>query len=87
MRFPILAFCGLLLPGSTGAFLLYVSILSILTVIVILTALVLMFQLGAQGERQRLRVQEIPSGNTMPQVQGTHVSRRGSSVTDAHAQA
>jgi len=60
MRSPILAFCGMLLLGSTAAFLLYVSILSILTVVVVLMAAMLMFLLGVQVERQRLRVQEIP---------------------------
>jgi len=51
----------MLLLGSTAAFLLYVSILSILKVVVILMAVMLMFLLGVQVERQRLRVQEIPS--------------------------
>jgi uncharacterized membrane protein len=68
MRFAILAFCGVLLLGSAGAFLLYVSVLSILAVVVILMAVMLMFQLGVQVERQR-RVAEIPSESTMPQMQ------------------
>jgi len=51
----------MLLLGSAGAFLLYVSLLSILTVVVILIALMLMLLLGVQIERQRRRVPEIPS--------------------------
>jgi hypothetical protein len=74
MRSSILAFCGMLLLGSTGAFLLYVSILSILTVVVILIASMLMFQLGVQVEKQRHRVPEIPSEETMPEVQETRSS-------------
>ena len=81
MRSPILAFCGTLLLGSTAAFLLYVSILSILTVVVILMAVMLMFLFGVQVERQRHRV-EIPSEKTMPPIQQTHtlLDARGSSV-------
>ena len=48
MRLLMLAFCGMLLLASAGAFLLYVSILSILTVVVILMAAMLMFLLGVQ---------------------------------------
>jgi hypothetical protein len=88
MRSPILAFCGMLLLGSTAAFLLYVSILSILTVVVILMAVMLMFLLGAQVERQRLRVQEILSEKTMPPIQQTHtlLDAQGSSVLEARVQ-
>ena len=88
MRSPILAFCGILLLGSTAAFLLYVSILSILTVVVILMEVMLMFLLGVQVERQRLRVQEIPSKKTMPSIQQTHtlLDARGSSVLEARVQ-
>ena len=68
MRFPILVFCSVLLLGSAGAFLLYASILSILAAIVILIAAMLMFQLGAQFERQR-RVAEISPESVMPPVQ------------------
>jgi hypothetical protein len=74
MRSSILAFCGMLLLGSTAAFLLYVSILSILTVVVILTALMLMFQLGVQVEKLRRRAPEIPSEETMPEMQETRSS-------------
>jgi len=70
MRSPILIFCAMLLLGSAGAFLLYVSVLAILSVVVILMAAMLMFQLGVQVEGQR-RVPEIPSESTMPQVQET----------------
>jgi hypothetical protein len=69
MRVLILAFFGLLLLGSTVAFLLYVSILSILTVVVILLAAALMFLLGVQVERERRPVPEIPSEGMMPEVQ------------------
>ena len=79
MRSSILAFCGMLLLGSTAAFLLYVSILSILTVVVILVASMLMFQLGVQSEKQRHRVPEIPSEET--EVQET----RSSLVTSLRA--
>ena len=48
----LLAFCGVLLLGSTGAFLLYVSAVSILTMIVSLLGLMLMFLLGVQTARQ-----------------------------------
>jgi Flp pilus assembly protein TadB len=71
MRVLILAFCGLLLLGSAAAFLLYVSILSILTVVVILMAAMLMFVLGVQVEKQRRRVPEIPPEEIMPPVQET----------------
>ena len=71
MRSAILVFCGILLLGSAGAFLLYVSILSILTVVVILLAAMLMFLLGAQVERQRRRLPENPSEEVMPEVQET----------------
>jgi len=64
----MLAFCGMLLLGSTVAFLLYVSVLSILTVVVILMAVMLMFFLGVQVERQRSRVTEIPSSEDMMPV-------------------
>jgi Flp pilus assembly protein TadB len=71
MRSAILVFCGTLLLGSVGAFLLYVSILSILTVVVILMAAMLMFVLGVQVEKQRRRVPENPSEGTMLEVQET----------------
>jgi hypothetical protein len=69
MRVLILAFSGLLLLGSTVAFLLYVSILSILTVVVILLAAMLMFVLGVQVERQRRPLPENPSEGIMSDVQ------------------
>lgn len=74
MRSLILAFCGLLLLGSTVAFLLYVSLLSILSVVLILLAAMLMFLLGMRAERQRRRVPAIPSEETMRCVQGTHTA-------------
>jgi len=66
----VLAFCGMLLLGSTAAFLLYVSLLSIIAVVLILTAVMFMFLLGVHVERRR-RVPEIPSEETMPEVQET----------------
>jgi hypothetical protein len=74
MHSSILAFCLLLWLGSTVAFLLYVSLLSILSVVLILVAVMLMFLLGMQAERWRRRVPGIPSEETMPQVQGTHTA-------------
>jgi len=59
----------MVLLGSVGAFLLYVSILSILTVGVILMAAMFMFVIGVQVEKQRRRVPEIPSEETMPNMQ------------------
>jgi hypothetical protein len=47
----ILVLSGILLLGSTGAFFLYVSILSIMAVVVILMALMLTFLLGVQAAR------------------------------------
>jgi hypothetical protein len=78
----------MLLLGSTAAFLLYVSILSILTVVVILMGVILMFVLGAQVERQRLRAQEILSEKTMPPIQQipTLLDAQGSSVLEARVQ-
>ena len=79
----ILAFCILLLLGSTVAFLLYVSLLTILPVVLILMAVMLMFLLGMQVERHRRRVPEIPSGKTLRHMQGTHtlLDARDRSVT------
>jgi cytochrome c biogenesis protein CcdA len=67
----VFAFCGLLLLGTTAAFLLYVSLLSIIAVALILVAVMFMFLLGAHVERRR-RVSEIPSEEALPQMQGTH---------------
>jgi len=61
MQYLILAFCGILVLGSTGAFLLYVSILSIMTTVMMMLALLLMFLLGAQFNRRRISV---PSPDT-----------------------
>ena len=63
----------MLLVGSTGAFLLYVSILSILSAVVVLVAMMFTFLLGVQVERQRPQVPEIPSECSMPQMQGVGV--------------
>jgi hypothetical protein len=73
MRSAILILCGILLLGSAGAFLLYVSVVSILTVVVILIAAMFMFVLGVQFEKKRRRVPEIPSESTMQ-----HLEKRGS---------
>jgi len=72
MRSLILAFCGLLLLGSTTAFLLYVSLLSILSIVLVLVAVMFMFLFGMHVERQRRRVPEIPSDNTLPRMQAAH---------------
>jgi hypothetical protein len=82
----VLAFCGLLLLGSTAAFLLYVSLLSIVAVVLILTAAMFMFLLGVNVERRR-RVLEIPSDKTLPQMQGTHtlLGARDRSITSMEA--
>jgi hypothetical protein len=48
----LLALSGILVLGTTGAFFLYVSILSIMAVGVILMALMLMFILGVQAASQ-----------------------------------
>jgi hypothetical protein len=52
MQRSLLALSGILLLGTTGAFFLYVSILSILAVVVVLMALILMFFLGVQAASQ-----------------------------------
>ena len=82
----VLALCGLLLLGSTAAFLLYVSLLSIIAVVLIVIAVMFMFLLGVNVERRR-RVQEIPSDKTLPQMQGTHtlLGARDSSMTNMEA--
>jgi hypothetical protein len=61
----------MLLLGSIGAFLLYVSVLSILTVVLILAAAMFMFVLGAEVEKRRRSVSEIPSKETVREVQET----------------
>src|SRR5258705_2937475 len=66
----VLAFCGLLLFGSTAAFLLYVSLLTIGAVVLILAAAMFMFLFGVHVERRR-RVSEIPSEEALSQMQGT----------------
>ncbi len=83
MRLLILAFCGLLLIGSTAAFLLYVSLLSILSVVLILTAAMFMFLLGVHVERQRTRIPENVAGRALPRVYGLNSSldARGRSIT------
>lgn len=73
MRVLILAICGALVVGSTGAFLLYVSILSILSVVVVLLAILFMFLLGVQVERQRSRVPEITSESKMHEIHETRM--------------
>ena len=82
----VLAFCGLLLLGSTTAFLLYVSLLSIISVVLILTAVMFMFLLGVHVERRR-HVPEIPSEKTLSQMQRTHtlLGARDRSVTNVGA--
>src|SRR5262249_31499675 len=52
------AFVGLIFLGSLGAFLLFVPVLSVVTVTLLLIALILMFVLGVQA-----------GGRLMPQVE------------------
>jgi len=85
MRVLILAFCGILLVGSTGAFLLYVSILSILSVVVVLMAIMFMFLLGVQVERQRPGVPEIPSENMMHHIQETRMPINAPVLATVHS--
>jgi hypothetical protein len=57
----VVACSGILLLGATGAFFMYVSILSIAAVVVILMGLVFMFLLGVQAGRQPIPVPAVPS--------------------------
>ncbi len=70
MQRSILAVCGVLLLVSTGAFFLYVSILSIMAVVVLLMALMLMFFLGIQAARQEFPLLAIPSRRKLRLVRG-----------------
>jgi hypothetical protein len=76
MQRSILAFFGILLLGSTGAFFLYVSILSIMAVVMILTALMLMFLLGFQAARPPIPVPAIPSGRKLRLVRAQRRTHR-----------
>jgi hypothetical protein len=49
-------FLGILMLGSLGAFLLYVPVLPLAVVVTLLLSLVLMFILGAQTGRRRIRI-------------------------------
>ena len=69
MQRSILAFSGILLLGSTGAFFMYVSVLSIMAVVVILMALMLTFLLGVQITKQRMPVPALPWGRTLRPVE------------------
>jgi hypothetical protein len=60
----IMGFSGILLLGTTPAFFLYVSILSMMAVVVTLMALMFMFLLGVQAARQPIPVSAIPSRTT-----------------------
>jgi hypothetical protein len=53
-----LAFCGALFVGSAGAFLLFVPLLSIATVVLIMVGLMLMFGLGFQAGAKRMSPSE-----------------------------
>lgn len=57
----IMGFSGILLIGTTGAFFLNVSMLSMMSVVVILMALMFMFLLGVQTARQPIPVPAIRS--------------------------
>ena len=65
----ILVFSGILLLGSTGAFFMYVSVLSIMAVGVILVALMLMFLLGVQVTRQGISIPVLPRASTLRLVE------------------
>ena len=53
-----LAFSGVLLLGTLAAFLLFIPVLSIATVVCVLVGLTLMFALGVQvGNRQMVTVE------------------------------
>jgi len=79
MQRSILAVCGILLLVSTGAFFLYVSILSIMAVVVLLVALMLMFFLGIQAARQEFPLLAIPSRRKLRLARGpAGTSRLGS---------
>jgi hypothetical protein len=52
----IAIFLGVLMFGSLGAFLLYVPILPLTVVVTLLLSLVLMFILGVQTGRRRIRI-------------------------------
>jgi hypothetical protein len=76
MQRSILAFSGLLLLGTTGAFFLYVSVLSIMTVVVMLMALMFMFLLGVQAARQPVPVAIIPLGGKLRLVRAEQRAHR-----------
>jgi hypothetical protein len=50
------SFLGVLMLGSLGAFLLYVPILPLAVVVTLLLSLALMFVLGVQAGRRRIRI-------------------------------
>jgi Flp pilus assembly protein TadB len=86
MRALITISCGMLL-GSIAAFLLYVSLLTVASVVLILVAVMFMFVLGIQVERQRRRVPEIPSEKILSHMHGTHtlLDTSDRSVTNTEA--
>ena len=65
MQSVILVLSGVLLLGSTGAFFMYVSVLSIMAVVVILMALTLMFLLGLRAARQGIPITALTSASTV----------------------
>jgi hypothetical protein len=60
-------FLGVLMLGSLGAFFLYVPILPLAVVVTILLSLVLMFVLGVQTGRRRIRISRMKNA-WRPQV-------------------
>jgi len=55
----IAVFLGVLMLGSLGAFLLYVPVLPLAVVVILLLSLVLMFVLGVQTGRRRIRISRV----------------------------
>ena len=60
-------FLGVLMLGTLGAFLLYVPILPLVVVVILLLSLVLMFILGVQTGRRRIRISRMKNA-WRPQV-------------------
>ena len=80
MQRSFLAVCGIMLLVSTGAFFLYVSILSIMAVVVLLMALMLMFFLGIQAAGREIPLLAIPSRRKLRLVRGPAGASRPASA-------
>jgi hypothetical protein len=73
IRFLLIA-SGALFLGTIGAFLLYVPLLSLATVVCILGGLILMFGLGMQFGTPALATDRAPSPDRMPLLPETPTS-------------